>query len=224
LRHFNLLLSEQAHTIKTIDFRNLAHCASGTADAHHRADCKNQICRMLERRLRDSHTNSELRSKLGNLPKAGIAEMDTIFSRILCPIDFERDSMDALELACRIAKQNSAKVYLLTVIGEPLAGAATELPPPVVVLPNAQFELECRLRLKALAEKKLAGVSYEIIVVSGNAAPQILWLATVEHIDLIVMGTHARTGIKRFLLGSVAERIVRESPVPVLTIHPKAAE
>ena len=148
--------------------------------------------------------------------------MDTIFSRILCPIDFERDSMDALELVCRIAKQNSANVYLLTVIGEPLAGAS-ELP-PVAVPPNAQFELECRDRLKALAQEKLAGVSYEISVVSGNAAPQILWLATVRHIDLIVMGTHARTGIKRFLLGSVAERIVRESPVPVLTIHPKAAE
>jgi nucleotide-binding universal stress UspA family protein len=148
--------------------------------------------------------------------------MDTIFSRILCPIDFERDSMDALELACRIAKQNSAKVYLLTVIGEPLA-AATELP-PVAAQPNAQFEVECRYRLKALAQEKLADVSYEIFVASGNAAPQILGFAAVRHIDLIVMGTHARTGMKRFLLGSVAERVVRESPVPVLTIHPQASE
>ena len=148
--------------------------------------------------------------------------MDTIFSRILCPIDFERDSMDALELASRIAKQNSAKVYLLTVIGEPLA-AATELP-PIAAQPNTQFEVECRDRLKALAQEELAGVSHEIFVASGNAAPQILSLAAMRHVDLIVMGTHSRTGIKRFLLGSVAERIVRESPVPVLTIHPKAAE
>ena len=48
-------------------------------------------------------------------------EMAAIFSRILCPIDFERDSMDALELACQIAKQNSTTVYLLSVIAEPLS-------------------------------------------------------------------------------------------------------
>lgn len=53
--------------------------------------------------------------------------MTTIFARILCPIDFERDSMDALELACRLAKQNSATVYLLTVIGIP-PPAATAFP------------------------------------------------------------------------------------------------
>ena len=45
--------------------------------------------------------------------------MAAVFSRILCPIDFERDSMDALELACALAKQNSATVCLLTVIGAP---------------------------------------------------------------------------------------------------------
>jgi nucleotide-binding universal stress UspA family protein len=53
--------------------------------------------------------------------------MTAIFARILCPIDFERDSMDALELACRLAKQNSATVYLLTVIGIPPAAATEQL-------------------------------------------------------------------------------------------------
>ncbi len=148
--------------------------------------------------------------------------MAATFSRILCPIDFERDSMDALELAYRLAQQNSATVYLLTVIGEPLE-AATELP-PVAVMPNAGFEAECRIRLEALAREKLAGVSHEELVASGNAAPEILKLAKRRKIDLIVMGTHGRTGVSHFLLGSVAERIVRESPVPVMTIHPRAAQ
>jgi nucleotide-binding universal stress UspA family protein len=70
----------------------------------------------------------------------------------------------------------------------------------------------------------LAGVTCEIFVASGNAAPEILNLAAERRIDLIVMGTLGRTGVKHFLLGSVAERVVRESPVPVLTIHPKPAE
>ena len=58
---------------------------------------------------------------------------------------------------------------------------------------------------------------------AGTRHSEILNLAAERKIDLIVMGTHGRTGVKRFLLGSVAERVVRESPVPVLTIHPKAA-
>ncbi|MFZ0246346.1 universal stress protein [Candidatus Binatus sp.] len=147
--------------------------------------------------------------------------MAAVFSRILCPIDFERDSMDALELACRLAKQNSATVYLLTVIGAPPA-AATALP-PVALNPNPEFEAGCLRRLEAIAREKLAGVPHEIFVATGNAAPEILNLTAEQDIDLLVMGTHGRTGLKHFLLGSVAERVVRESPVPVLTIHPKAA-
>jgi nucleotide-binding universal stress UspA family protein len=147
--------------------------------------------------------------------------MVAVFSKILCPIDFERDSMDALELACRLAKQNSAKVFLLTVIGIPPA-AALEVP-PIPLFPDAEFEAESRRRLEAVAQEKLAGVPYEVSVASGNAAPEILNLAAGRKIDLIVMGTHCRTGVKHFFLGSVAERVVRESPVPVLTVHPKAA-
>ena len=130
--------------------------------------------------------------------------------------------MDALELACRLAKQNSATVCLLTVVGIPPA-AATALP-PVPIFPDAEFEAETRRRLEAIAQEKLAEVSHEVFVASGNAAPEILNLAAEQHIDLIVMGTHGRKGVSHFFLGSVAERVVRESLVPVLTIHPKAAE
>ncbi len=130
--------------------------------------------------------------------------------------------MDALELTCRLAKQNSATVCLLTVVGIPPA-AATALP-PVPIFPDAEFEAETRRRLEAIAQEKLAEVSHEVFVASGNAAPEILNLAAEQHIDLIVMGTHGRKGVSHFFLGSVAQRVVRESPVPVLTIHPKAAE
>ena len=131
--------------------------------------------------------------------------------------------MEALDLACEIAKQNSATIYLLTVIGLP-AAAATELPPAPLV-PDTEFEASCRRGLEALAQEKLPpGISREIVVASGNAAPEILSLAKKRDIDLIVMGTHARTGAKHFFLGSVAERVVRESPVPVLTIHPKPSQ
>ena len=129
--------------------------------------------------------------------------------------------MDALELACQIAKQNSATVYLLTVIGIPPA-AATALP-PVPIFPDAEFEAESLRRLEAIAQEKLAGISHEVFVASGNAAPEILKLAGEQKVDLIVMGTHGRRGVQHFFLGSVAERVVRESPVPVVTVHPRAA-
>ena len=147
--------------------------------------------------------------------------MSAIFSKILCPIDFERDSMDALELACALAKQNSATISLLTVIGEPIV-PNPELP-PLPIVPNTEFEADMRRRLETLARDRRSGVQFEIFVASGNAAPEILNLAAERKIDLIVMGTHGRRGVKHFLLGSVAERVVRESPVPVLTIHPRAA-
>jgi nucleotide-binding universal stress UspA family protein len=81
--------------------------------------------------------------------------MAALFSKILCPIDFERDSMDALELACRLAKQNSATVCLLTVIGIP-PPAATALP-PVPIFPNPEFEAETRRRLEAIAPENWPG-------------------------------------------------------------------
>ena len=118
--------------------------------------------------------------------------------------------MDALELACALAKQNSATVCLLTVIGIP-AIAATALP-PVPMFPDPEYEAETRRRLETLAHNKLAGVSYEVFVVSGHPAAEILKLAAERSIDLIVMGTHGRSGVKHLLLGSVAERVVRESP------------
>src|ERR1700691_3008062 len=97
-------------------------------------------------------------------------DMSAIFSRILCPIDFERDSMDALELACAMAKQNSARIYLLTVIGVPPAGASAL--PPVPIFPNPEFEAETRRRLEQLAQDRLAAIPCETFVASGNAAPE----------------------------------------------------
>ena len=145
-----------------------------------------------------------------------------VFSKILCPIDFDRDSMEALDLAALIARQNSAEILLLAVVAAPI-DAAIELP-PVPLNPDSPFENEYLRRLEKLGQEKLAGIPHRSLVASGNAAPQILKLIADSNVDLIIMGTHGRKGVKHFLLGSVAERVVRESPVPVLTVRPTPAE
>ena len=95
--------------------------------------------------------------------------MDVIFSKILCPIDFERDSMDALDLACQVAKQNSATVYLLSVIGEPLI-PAPELPPVPVL--NVPLESECRDRWRQLRGKNWREFDTKSLSQAGTRRPK----------------------------------------------------
>jgi nucleotide-binding universal stress UspA family protein len=81
-------------------------------------------------------------------------------------------------------------------------------------------EKDTRERLVKLARERIpASVRYEILVISGDPAERVLNAARDLGADLIVIGTHGRTGLKHLILGSVAERVVRESPVPVLAMH-----
>jgi nucleotide-binding universal stress UspA family protein len=83
------------------------------------------------------------------------------------------------------------------------------------------WEVTARTRLELLTEEKLVSiVKYELITRSGDAAIGILQAAADAGVDLIVMATHGRRGLSHFFIGSVAERVVRESTCPVLTVRP----
>jgi universal stress protein A len=134
-----------------------------------------------------------------------------VFSRILCPLDFEEGSIKALALATKVAAQNKAELYLLHVCPEvmiPLGGAVTE---PLMA------EQSARQRLEEIATRDLAGIQHELLVTTGDAAERVINAQSALTADLIVMGTHGRGGLRRLFLGSVAERIVREASCPVLT-------
>lgn len=139
-----------------------------------------------------------------------------IFNKILCPIDFDH-SLDALDFAIRLARQNDAKLYALNVATIPIGAA--ELTSGLDEQPF--WEVTAKARLEQIAKQKLVNtVEYELITRSGDASAGILTAAVEEHIDLIVMTTHGRSGISHFFLGSVAERVVREASCPILTIRP----
>ena len=140
-------------------------------------------------------------------------ESAKVFNRILCPLDFGEGSLNALGLAVRLAAQNKAELYLLHVcpmVVIPLGGQATQ---PVMA------EHAARQRLEEIANRDLASIRHELLVTTGDAAEKVISVQTGLAADLIVMGTHGRGGLRRLIMGSVAERTVREASCPVLTIR-----
>jgi universal stress protein A len=143
--------------------------------------------------------------------------MIQLFHKILCPIDFSEHSFAALDVALKVALQNEARLYLLNVA--PVQAGAVGLQ-PVPMDPYPFLEKDRQEQLAKLGHQRLpAAVRYETLVVSGDPAEQVLNTARRVGADLIVMGTHGRGMLRHLVLGSVAERVVRESTIPVLTAH-----
>ncbi len=147
--------------------------------------------------------------------------MIRLFRKILCPIDFSQHSLAALDVALRVVQQNKATLYLLNVAPTPAGAAGFQ---PVPLDPYPYVEKDRRKQLEKLAQKRIpATVRCETLVTSGDPAQRVLETARGVDADLIVMGTHGRKGLGHLVLGSVAERVVRESPIPVLTTHSTAS-
>jgi CBS domain-containing protein len=137
------------------------------------------------------------------------------YRRILCPIDFDDNSLAALEVATNLARQNDGTVYVLHVV--PMVIPPTGMP-FYVDLYKGQEEAS-QQKLGEIARKHLAGIKYELKSNIGDPAGAILKAQRATSADVIVMSTHARRGVSRFLLGSVAEMVLREAACPVLTVR-----
>jgi nucleotide-binding universal stress UspA family protein len=141
---------------------------------------------------------------------------------VLVPLDFSTYAEQALDYAIALAKKLPARVTLLHVIQ----------PPAVVnveggIWPSSKFvqdlEAEVMRDMKTyLTRVTAAGVKGEMRVVHGVPFHQIIETAQGQQVDIIVMRTHGRTGPSHVLLGSVAERVVRLAPCPVLVVRQPA--
>jgi len=142
------------------------------------------------------------------------------FRRILCPVDFSDHSRRALDHAIAIARLHKSTVTVLYVFA-PMPVAAVGLGPmglePTVLSPiDSERLLE---ETKAFAAMESApGVTVETLVRGGSAAAEIVDQAVDMQADLLVMGTHGRSGFERLILGSVTERVLRKAPCPVMTV------
>ena len=145
--------------------------------------------------------------------------MKISIQKILCPVDFSQPGRYAFDYACAFARQHNAALELLHV-AEASAYAEDELPAG-----QPSYEQSLQRKLKEWAEQ--AGCPAETDLITGIPCVEIVKYASKIQADLIVIGTHGRTGMKHLLIGSVAERVVRTASCPVLTVrHPdfKSAE
>jgi nucleotide-binding universal stress UspA family protein len=140
------------------------------------------------------------------------------FKHILVATDFEEPADKALNAAVEVAKRFDAQLTIAHVYTVPTSYYAEGLS-----WPTADLEQAARRALDAaLTNAKAMYPKTDAVLSTGAPAEQILQTAKEKSVDLIVMGTHGRRGLSRVLLGSVAEKIVRMSPVPVLTVSGRA--
>lgn len=142
--------------------------------------------------------------------------------KVLVPVDFSKDSLRAAEYARTFSKPFDAQLLLLHVI-EPIYYASPA--DMYAASPNLALLIEeqrkaAQAQLQQLADKlSREGAKVQTLLKSGSPAQVIADTAKRVKADLIIMATHGRTGLAHVLLGSVAERVIRLAPCPVLTVR-----
>jgi nucleotide-binding universal stress UspA family protein len=142
---------------------------------------------------------------------------------ILVPTDFSPASVQALEYGRQFARQFGGRLHLLHTVENVLFAGGAEVPIAAVRQVEESLESVARREMEAAVtvdDRASLGV-VTIVRSAHSAAADILEYAREQPIDLIVMGTHGRGVLHHLLMGSVAERVVRSAPCPVLTVHSK---
>ena len=140
-------------------------------------------------------------------------------THFLVPIDFSTYADQALDYAIRLAGTLNARLTLLHVIQPvPMAGVDMGVTLPETYLQELEGEAQ-RSMEGALARVTAAGLTGERVILYGVPLQEIVNTARARQVDLIIMGTHGRTGLLHVLLGSVAEQVVRLAPCSVLVVR-----
>jgi nucleotide-binding universal stress UspA family protein len=150
--------------------------------------------------------------------------MPNLFRRILVPFDFSAPATAALRVAADLAARHRGRLHVLHAITPFTPVGAFPAAEEMAWVPPADLITRERRRLVAIVARTLgrrARVRTTTEVEIGDPFQRIL--DATRRADLIVMATAGRTGLSRLLIGSVAEKVVRHSPVPVLTVRPTAA-
>ena len=141
-------------------------------------------------------------------------------AKLLVPTDFSEDSEQAARYAVELAKRFQAEIHCIHVVDIPADLLSTSA--YYMTGPSDQFidqiREESKKNLEAFAGKNLEGAQVQTAFLEGSPFVEIIRYARDQQIDLVVIATHGRTGLKHVLFGSVAEKVVRKAPCPVLVV------
>jgi nucleotide-binding universal stress UspA family protein len=142
-----------------------------------------------------------------------------IVQHVLVPMDFSATADRALAYAIALGQQLHARLTLLHVL-DMTPVTMDEMPPGMTATYLDDLETDAQHLLQASRERvQRAGLQGESLLVQGTPTQTIVDTAGEQEVDLIIMGTHGRTGLAHVFLGSVAEHVVRHGPCPVLVIR-----
>lgn len=141
-------------------------------------------------------------------------------NRILYATDFSQSSNAAADYALTLAELAGATLHVLHVIGEMADARRSLIPASALEQLEKNVELHALKEMETFCRDKFAGrIEYRTQVVVGIPFKEILTHSAAEAVDLIVLGTHGRTGIEHVIVGSTSERVVRRSTIPVLVVR-----
>ena len=143
------------------------------------------------------------------------------FKKILCPTDFSDPAAKALKVAAGMALDYSSELLVVNVVEPiPTVSAADTFPLNYLQQYLSEAESAAKKRLKELVTKVVpAEIKVRPLILTGQAAHQIVDLADKKKVDLFVIATHGQTGLKRLVFGSVTEKILKLTSRPVLIIQ-----
>ena len=140
--------------------------------------------------------------------------------KILCAVDLSEHSKDVAEYAVLLAKGFNASVVVVYTAPSLSQYVGFHVPPNTIENFVGEIVSGAEKSMESFVAENFAGVESTGKVLIGYAAEEILANAHEEKVDIIVMGTHGRKGIDRILFGSVAEKVVKNADMPVLTVRP----
>ena len=143
-----------------------------------------------------------------------------MFQNILFPVDFSDNNRKVVPYVKDLAGSRQTGLHLLYVVRDLAHYAGFYVPHPNLEGMARDLEKGARRRMDEFVAEHFGGLKVEAKVMVGDPAESIVEFARGQGMDLIVMGTHGRRGLDHAIFGSVAEKVVKNSPVPVLTVNP----
>ena len=141
--------------------------------------------------------------------------------KILFPLDLTENSSKILPYVLSVSEKYNSQIYLIHVVQDLNKWGKLYVPHPSLDKFQEEAIKNAEKAMDKICENQLQSCpNFQKRVVSGDTVDEILKIIESENIDLLIMGTHGRKGLEHVIFGSVAENVVKKSPVPVLSINP----